>query len=284
MMLSSGAQRGDATRCSQLGIAAYLLKPVRQVELRDAISRVLQTPEQSGEKHFVTAASLLRDMSPAKALHILVAEDNAVNQKLATRFLEKRGHTVTLAGNGKEALAASETTSFDLILMDVHMPEMDGIEATRGMDNYLSKPIRPQELDAVLDSYISAKSLVTATSAVTNFTSSVNIEELMERLDGDRELLAELTEIFRSDYPKQMQLAYEALADNDGPAVRRIGHALKGALANLGASNASELAFSIECMGKSGDLSTAEPALSDLQQSMSEIVARLEMMYAEQLV
>jgi two-component system, sensor histidine kinase and response regulator len=79
-----------------------------------------------------------------------------------------------------------------------------------------------------------------------------------------------------------MQLAYDALAQNDGAAVRRIGHALKGALANLGAANASKLAFSIECMGKSGDLSTLEPALSDLQQSMSKIVGRLEMIYAEQ--
>jgi two-component system, sensor histidine kinase and response regulator len=314
MMLSSGAQRGDATRCSQLGIAAYLLKPVRQLELRDAISRVLQTPEQPHEAHVVTAASLVQDMPPARALHILVAEDHAVNQKLVTRLLEKRGHTVFLATNGKEALAASKTTPFDLILMDVQMPEMDGLEATRelrrrelitgkhcpivamtalamkgdrercleaGMDDYLSKPIRPKELDAVLDSYVSMKSAAPAPTA-TNIASAVNIEELMERLGDDRELLAELTEIFREDYPKQMQLAYDALADNDAAAVRRIGHALKGALANLGATNASKLALSVECMGKSGDLSTLEPALSELQHSMSKIVGRLEMIYSEQ--
>jgi two-component system sensor histidine kinase/response regulator len=315
MMLSSGAQRGDATRCAELGITAYLLKPVRQSELRDAISRVLQTSEVS-EMNIITGSSLLQERDPARALHILVAEDNMVNQKLAKRLLEKRGHRVVLAGNGREALAAIDANAFDLVLMDVQMPDMDGLQATEelrrreklsgahcpvvamtalamkgdkerclaaGMDDYLSKPIRPQELDAVLDAYAYTKS-VSASSAMDAAESSINVDELMERVDGDKELLAELAEIFRMEYPKQIRLAHEALAINDAAAVRRIGHSLKGALANLAATKASGLAASMEAMGKSGDLSLLDVKLIEMQSAMGNVVERLESLYAESAV
>ena len=307
MMLSSGAQRGDATRCSQLGIAAYLLKPVRQSELRDAISRVLQTKEPM-ETTILTETSLLAKRDPAKTLHILVAEDNLINQKLAKRLLEKRGHRVVLAGNGREALTAIESTAFDLVLMDVQMPEMDGLEATRqlrarekvtgahcpvvamtalamkgdkercleaGMDDYLSKPIRPLDLDAVLDAYSSVAPPQPSSE------SSINVDELMERIDGDRSLLAELSEIFEEEYPKQLRLAHEALAQNDAAAVRRIGHSLKGALANLAATDASGLAASVEAMGKSGDLSHLDVTLVEMQSMMGHVASRLQSLYSE---
>jgi two-component system, sensor histidine kinase and response regulator len=307
MMLSSGAQRGDAVRCAERGIAAYLLKPVRQSELRDAISRVLQTKEPM-ETTIITEATLLDVRDPARTLHILVAEDNMINQKLAKRLLEKRGHRVALAGNGREALAAIKSASFDLVLMDVQMPEMDGLQATEelrkrekrtgthcpvvamtalamkgdkerclaaGMDGYLSKPIRALELDAVLDSYSAAL------PPVNSADSSIDVQELMERVDGDRALLAELAEIFRADYPRQILLAHEALAANDAAAVRRIGHSLKGALANLAAPNASGIAASVEAMGKSGDLSHLDVTLAEMQSAMGDVVSRLESLYAE---
>jgi len=307
MMLSSGAQRGDATRCAQLGVAAYLLKPVRQSELRDAISRVLQTSEPvEAEITIITETSLLAKRDPAKTLHILVAEDNLINQKLAKRLLEKRGHRVVLANNGREALKALDSTSFDLVLMDVQMPEMDGLEATRqlrikekatgahcpvvamtalamkgdkercleaGMDDYLSKPIRPLELDAVLDAHSSMPQPA--------IESSINVEELMERIDGDRSLLAELSEIFEEEYPKQLRAAHEALAQNDAAAVRRIGHSLKGALANLAATDASGLAASVEAMGKSGDLSHLDVKLVEMQSVMGHVASQLQSLYME---
>jgi PAS domain S-box-containing protein len=187
MMLTSAGRRGDAARCEQLGVAAYLLKPIRQSELREAIARVLGAQESAGPIPLVTRYSL-RDMrEPTAVLRVLLAEDNAVNQRLAVRMLEKRGHRVAVANNGREALAALEKDTFDLVLMDVQMPEMDGFEATAllrkkeqaqgngthlpvialtahamkgdrercleaGMDGYLSKPIRPQELDEILES------------------------------------------------------------------------------------------------------------------------------------
>jgi two-component system sensor histidine kinase/response regulator len=194
MMLTSVGHRGDALRCRKLGVAAYLLKPIRQSELHEAIARVLGARAKKGTMPLITRYSLQGAREPSASLRILIAEDNLVNQRLATRLLEKRGHSVTVAGNGREALAALEGENFDLVLMDVQMPEMDGFEATAairerekgsgnrlsivaltahamkgdrekclagGMDGYLSKPIRPQELDELLEQYVSQKSETT---------------------------------------------------------------------------------------------------------------------------
>ncbi len=193
MMLTSAGHRGDADRCRELGVAAYLLKPIRQSELREAIARVLGAREQTGAIPLVTRYSLQDARDPTTVLRILVAEDNPVNQRLVMRLLEKRGHRVTLAADGRQALEALNQGSFDLVLMDVQMPGMDGLEATAiirekekktgkrqpiialtahamtgdrdrclaaGMDNYLTKPIRPQELDQILVSYANRRSSV----------------------------------------------------------------------------------------------------------------------------
>jgi signal transduction histidine kinase/DNA-binding response OmpR family regulator/uncharacterized membrane protein affecting hemolysin expression len=194
MMLTSAGHRGDAARCQELGVAAYLLKPIRQSELREAIARVLGAREQKGAIPLITRYSLHDAREPGASLRILLAEDNAVNQRLASRLLEKRGHSVVVAGNGREALDAFEKERFDLVFMDLQMPVMDGFEATvairkkegagrvrlpivaltahamkgdrekclaGGMDGYLTKPIRPQELDEVLRKYLprSAKTM-----------------------------------------------------------------------------------------------------------------------------
>jgi signal transduction histidine kinase/DNA-binding response OmpR family regulator len=189
MMLTSGGHRNDAARCEELGVAAYLLKPVRRVELREAIERVLGAVTENRQEALITAQTLER-RDASCALNILLAEDNDVNQKLATRLLEKRGHQVTVAANGLQALNALDQAGYDLVLMDVQMPEMDGIEATAalrarehgtgarqpviamtalvmrgdrerclaaGMDGYLTKPIRPRALDEVLDQYVAQK-------------------------------------------------------------------------------------------------------------------------------
>jgi len=170
-----------------LGVSAYLLKPIRQSELREAIARILGAREQKGAIPLVTRYSLQDARDPAEVLRVLIVEDNLVNQRLATRMLEKRGHRVVVAANGLQALEALDKDAFDLVLMDVQMPEMGGMEATAkireketltgkhqpvialtahamkgdqercltaGMDGYLAKPIRPQELDDILDKYV----------------------------------------------------------------------------------------------------------------------------------
>jgi signal transduction histidine kinase/CheY-like chemotaxis protein len=183
MMLTSAGRRGDAERCKELGVAAYLLKPVRQSELRAAILRILGAPAQTEAPALVTRHSLQEERKPATVLRVLLVEDNLVNQRLAVRLLEKRGHRVSVAGNGHEALEKVAKETFDLVLMDVQMPDMDGLEATAairklekgtarhlfivavtahamqsdrdrclaaGMDAYIAKPLRPQELADML--------------------------------------------------------------------------------------------------------------------------------------
>jgi signal transduction histidine kinase/DNA-binding response OmpR family regulator len=184
VMLTSAGHRGDVARCQELQVAAYLLKPISESDLHETVSRVVgdvaesprsAEPVQGREAAIVEKAGV--------ALNILVAEDNRVNQRVAMRMLEKRGHKTTLAENGGEVLALLESQTFDLILMDVQMPVMGGVEATVeirkqeqksglhvpiyamtanamqgdrerylsiGMDGYLTKPVLPAELDQLL--------------------------------------------------------------------------------------------------------------------------------------
>jgi CheY-like chemotaxis protein len=177
MMLTSGPQRGDVAHCKELGIAAYLPKPIRQSQLRTAIMQVLPAAPKVNETPAAVGISIAPEAG--QRLRILLAEDNAVNQRLALRLLEKCGHHVAVTANGREALAALDNGQFDVVLMDIQMPEMDGFEATAairsrerfssthlpiiamtahamsgdrekcldaGMDGYIAKPIRPAEL------------------------------------------------------------------------------------------------------------------------------------------
>jgi signal transduction histidine kinase/DNA-binding response OmpR family regulator len=184
VMLTSGGHRGDVARCKELDVAAYLLKPIRESELHEAVSRVVgdqgEAPPLVETVEGPEAAIVER---VGVVLNILVADDNRVNQRVALRMLEKRGHKTTLAENGREVLALLDSQTFDLILMDVQMPVMSGVAATIeirrqeqksghhvpiyamtanamkgdrerylsiGMDGYLPKPIRPVELDQLL--------------------------------------------------------------------------------------------------------------------------------------
>ncbi len=186
MMLTSNGQRGDAARCRKLGVAAYLTKPVRQAELQEAIRRVLgQASAGRKRESLITRHSLREQSLPASAgRRVLLVEDNPVNQQFARRLLEKRGYVVTLANNGREAVDLYGEQEFDVVLMDVQMPEMDGFEATAairareketgqhipiiattahamkgdeqrcleaGMDAYISKPVQAQQLFSVLE-------------------------------------------------------------------------------------------------------------------------------------
>jgi two-component system sensor histidine kinase/response regulator len=302
MMLTSAGHRGDAARCQQLGIAAYLLKPVGAKD---------QIPSST----MITRDSLQEERDPGQTLDILLAEDNIVNQKLAVRLLEKRGHKVTVAGNGREALAALGQRPYDLVLMDVQMPELGGIEATimlrekekltgghqfivamtalvmkndrerclaAGMDGYLAKPIRPQELDEALDARMANRSISPKEVSRTEVSDhSVNADELLERLDGDCVFLAELTDLFRADYPRQIDLIREGIQQNDALGVKQASHALKGALSNLAASQAREIAAKLERLGASGNLAPATIVLGDLEREITRAVESLDALCQE---
>ena len=192
-MLTSAGRRGDVARCGELGVAAYLFKPIRESSLRAAALRIVgggRGESAAGDSVKVGGPAILQTMRGP--LNILVADDNRINQKVALRLLEKRGHKVTLAADGREVLAVLETQSFDLILMDVQMPRMSGVDATieirrreqktgrhvpiyamtanamkgdreryvsGGMDGYLAKPMQLDELDQLLSESAARTSL-----------------------------------------------------------------------------------------------------------------------------
>jgi CheY-like chemotaxis protein len=179
LMLTSAGQRGGAARCGELGIEVYLLKPVKQSALLGAIARALGRPEAPG----IAPLAHHSPGGPGPKLRVLLAEDNAINRKLAIRLLEKHGHTVAVACDGLEAVAAAANGEFDIILMDVQMPNMSGLDAAAairaaergtgrhvpivamtahamksdrercleaGMDGYISKPIQPDQMMEVI--------------------------------------------------------------------------------------------------------------------------------------
>jgi CheY-like chemotaxis protein len=187
MMLSSGGQRGDAARCHALGITAYLFKPFKQSELLEAVLLALNSKGGSAANPPLITRHALRERRPA--LSVLIAEDNLVNQRVAARLLEKRGHSVVVANNGQKALVALEKQRFDVVLMDVQMPDVDGFQATAairerekltgkhlriiamtahamegdrekclaaGMDGYIPKPIQAIEMVAAIEAINSA--------------------------------------------------------------------------------------------------------------------------------
>jgi len=312
MMLTSGGHRGDAARCGELEIAAHLLKPVRQSELREAIARALSTAARPPLAPNVGQDSPLKQRKPPRSLQILLAEDNLVNQKLAVRLLEKRGHCVLVVGNGREALAALEGSSYDLVLMDVQMPEIDGIEATielrkrekttghhqvvvamtalaikgdrercinAGMDGYLTKPIRTRELDEVLDSHLEHLRTPSAGPEESDAReNTVDTSELLERLDGDFSFLPELIEIFRLDYPRQLKAMREAVSRQNAPELAKACHMLKGATSNLAATKASAITRDLEEKATSGDLIDAAFTLQELEKELGRVAECLEEM------
>jgi PAS domain S-box-containing protein len=178
IMLTSAGQRGDAARCLELGISAYLLKPINQKQLLETICGSLRKSDVTQTRPALLTRHSIRESK--RSLNFLLAEDNLINQKLAVSLIKRMGHKVSIAQNGIQAIEAIETEKFDIVLMDVQMPEMDGLEATRairmresltgrpripiiamtayamegdrdrcleaGMDGYVSKPVNAQEL------------------------------------------------------------------------------------------------------------------------------------------
>jgi CheY-like chemotaxis protein/HPt (histidine-containing phosphotransfer) domain-containing protein len=299
MMLTSAGLRGDAARCRELGIAGYLTKPITQPELWEAIRAVLgRQAETTASAPLVTRHSIREHR---QTLHILLAEDNPVNQKLAVHLLEKQGHAVIAVRNGREALTALAQQPVDLVLMDVQMPEMDGLEATAairgqeqasgahvpilamtgyamqgdrerclaaGMDGYITKPIRATELYGAIERLLQ-DAPKPDTPAV---APPIDLPTAVSNLDGDSALLAAIVEVFRQDYPKQLGELREAIGNRDAARTDQAAHTLKGSLGHLAAQKAYDLAFALETMGRRADLNEAPSVLQQLEHELERII------------
>ena len=298
LMLTSGGLPGEANRCRQVGISAYLLKPVLKDDLLAAILAALSQRRSAGTAPALVTRHSLRE-STCK-LRILVAEDNAVNQAVIVRVLQKMGHAPVLAQNGKEALTLASTEKFDLIFMDVQMPEMDGMAATAaireserkngrthlpifamtahamkgdrercleaGMDGYITKPVRFSDIEQTLSGIARAPK---APAKLVAPTTSWNKTEALDRIGGDEELLQELCQIFLEESPKLMQKLQLAIAAGDSDGVTRAAHSIKGEASYLGAGGSSQAARELEEMGRCKDLSRASETLAVLEREVA---------------
>jgi CheY-like chemotaxis protein len=300
MMLSSAGRREDAERCRALGVAAFLGKPIRQSTLLDAILTALAPAARE-------AGRAVREAEPAPhpsrpSLRLLLAEDNAVNQRLAVSLLEKRGHRVVVAGNGREALAALAEQAFDAVLMDVQMPELDGFEATAsirareqgsgahipiiamtahamkgdrerclaaGMDGYVAKPLDPKELFLALEGVASPSPSVAAEASAVALV-AFDRSAALARVD-DEELLGKLVELFLDECPKGMAEIRRGITERDAEAVERAAHNLKGAAAVFSAEPACRAAERLEAIGRDQNWAEAEPALRTLEDAVASL-------------
>jgi PAS domain S-box-containing protein len=305
MMLTSSGNRGDIARCRELGIAAYLTKPIKQSELLDAIMKVFGRSVADTPEPAILTTQALRE--PRRQLRVLLAEDNEINQQLVIHLLKNAGHAVTLASNGREALELLAAGSFDVVLMDVRMPEMGGFEATAkireeeartgghipiiamtahamkgdrercleaGMDGYVSKPIQPKRLFETIEAVLPERldedgdQWIGASIQAAGLEPIVDGQELLDRVQGNREFLGQLVRMLFDGLPKRLTAIREAVSRRDAAALEDAAHSLKGALANLTAARASSAAYRLERMGALEEFSQAEAAIEELTREL----------------
>jgi PAS domain S-box-containing protein len=307
MMLVSSERQGSIEHCQEVGIRACLTKPLKHSELLNNLLELL-IARAEGLTRSATAEvpEVVPEAAGQRQLHILLAEDNPINQRLAVRILEKRGHCVTVACNGREAVAILECASFDLVLMDLEMPEMGGLQATAsirrreqgsgrhvpilaltahamkgdrerclaaGMDGYVAKPVQARELYQAIAQLLPSSSAIRADVPP---AAILDHEEALSNVGGDPALLRELTEVFLQDCPRMIEDVRAALQSGDAGKLKRAAHSLKGAAGILGGKATCEAALRLETLARQGDLSQAEPAWQALRQALEQLECALK--------
>ena len=301
LLLSSADRAGYSARSRSLGIARSLIKPIKQSDLLEAIGVALEAAPPVETRH----SEVPEDEPVAlESRRVLLAEDGAINQQVAVRLLEERGHSVVVVNNGRAAVEQVVAQPFDVVLMDVQMPEMDGLEATAairraeaqtgghvpivamtahamkgdrdrflaaGMDGYVAKPVRPHELYAAVEGggpNVEAGLLAPADV-------SFEWDAALERVGGDEAMLRDLVEMFFAECPKLMQQIREHIASADGPELRRAAHTLKGSAHVFGAAAAAEAAHRLEEIGREEAFADAEEALALLEDEVAQLLPAL---------
>ncbi len=312
VLMTSMGMRGDAARARQLGFAEYLPKPIRQSRLFDAlISAVNHKAEPPADERdlrpIVTQCVALEPRD--RHIRILLAEDNPTNQQVALRVLEKLGYRADAVSNGAEAVKALEQIPYDLVLMDVQMPEMDGYQATRqirnaesavqqhavpviamtahamkgdreacleaGMDDYVSKPVEPDKLAAAIRRQLNRIGLdpPPMDKSQVKELRIFDKESALNRVGGDQEVLNEILEIFVPDAGRQIEMLVLAAELGDSASVRGQAHSLKSASGSIGAGMMQEIAQQIEAAGTVGELHRAATLIPRLREEFDRFTA-----------
>ena len=292
LILTSAGQRGDGERCRQLGIQAYLTKPIARADLIEAVGTVLAgAPSAAGGADLVTRHSIAESRH---TLRILLAEDNLVNQQVATAMLLKRGHQVDVVANGREAVAAVAAERYDVVLMDIQMPEMDGFEATqriralpqggtlpvialtahalsgererclaRGMTGYLAKPFKAHELFAVVEGRGGPEDAEPAPVA----PPPVDVDAFRRTMEeaGAAEAVDGILATFVQTLPQRLDALTAATGGETAEPIQRAAHAFKSAAATIGARGLAALLEQIESAARDGDVSRAREAMEHVR-------------------
>ena len=302
LMIASADELRDASRCRDLD-TPYITKPVTHSQVMDTIVTALglSAAEDRGDM----PAPRNGRAEAAVPLTILIAEDNVINQELVTSILRKRGHRVTVVSNAQAAIEALDRESFDIVLMDCQMPEMDGFQATAtiraheaatgghvrivamtasamegdrercleaGMDDYVAKPIHTPELLKVVEARPAQES---AAAPLPPVDSLVDRDALLERVDGDLDLLKRMVEPFVSDCARVVGTIRVAVGRQDCRTLERSAHFLKGSVGNFCAPALFDLALRLERLAKAGDLTEAPPLLDPLEDGVDQLKREL---------
>ncbi len=322
MMISSAGRPGDVDRCRELGVSAYLTKPVSSSDLLSAIQTALGTSKDSAGRPVLARVDGGGPPRPGQGLRLLLAEDTPINQKLVVRLLEKRSHQVDVAGDGREAVELHQQNSYDLILMDVQMPNLNGFEATcrirqqeqdrgghvpiialtanamkgdrercleAGMDDYVSKPINPQQLqqaiEQVIPSHENAPELAPQEPNAnppedgggddSDQPAPFDREAALERTGGDEEVYRTMVEAFLEDVPAMFAEIRDQVNAQNPQGMAESAHSIKGTVGIFNAQAAYDASLALEQAAKRGDLAGAQESFAHLSVQIKRLADAL---------
>jgi two-component system sensor histidine kinase/response regulator len=313
VMLTSGDRADDLETCRQLGVSTYLIKPIKQSELFNAILQALGAAHTEEWK----AATLSTERQTSQPLDVLLAEDSSINQKLAVGLLERWGHRVTVANDGVEAVTLAKEFPYDLILMDIQMPEMDGLDATRqiraweaergehrvivamtahalqgdrercleaGMDDYLTKPIRSEQLFQLLERVargevrgaLSSADQPRAPAAGEPQHCPVDWQHALSTAGGDPQLLQQVAAAFCEEAPLQIRRLRDSFLQKDWKRFERAAHTLKTAFGTFGVAVAQHCAAALERDCKENNPPSSDEPIDVLERHVNAMLAEMQ--------
>jgi CheY-like chemotaxis protein len=303
LLLTSAGQRGDAQRCREVGINAYLTKPIARADLLEALSALFAGTTGGGPDEGIITRHTIAEAR--RRMHILLAEDNPVNQQVAATMLRKRGHEVDVVADGAAAVAAVRATAYDVVLMDIQMPEMDGFAATEairalpdraglpiialtahalsgerdrclshGMTGYLTKPFRSHELFGLVEGWAEPAVSVPAAPAAPAPDGPVDLEHFRRtmREAGAEEAVDSILDTFLETAPERLAVLGAAVARHEAAGIAAAAHAFKSAAGSIGARALASLLGDAERAARTGDGSGARGLYDRIEQETGAVV------------